>query len=147
MLFHSVRKMLLIGAAVAALAVPGIAAADHDLTTSHDNHRARDVRSIDMAAVVDAESPVLSELSNDDCRFLEMNIPGYACEMSLAQWAAVDAMNPYPAPPAGVDYLFWEQNVWELADGGAYPAWVITPEEPVIEADDVSFPLEGFAAY
>jgi hypothetical protein len=113
MLFHSIRKYLLIGAAILALAIPAVASADQ---------------------------------SSEDCSFLEMNIPEYNCDQTLAEWAAVDD-DAFPAPPPGVDFLFWEMNVYEMESGDADYSWIPTPSEPVEEVDDVSFPMEGFAAY
>jgi hypothetical protein len=141
--------MLLIGATIAALAIPAIAAADHDLATDHGLYSPQEKWQPDVDVQASRLTLVVfSGLSPEACRFYEMNIPEYECDMTLAQWAAAGDAPFYPAPPEGVDYRFWEQNVWELAGSDATFAWIKTPfiYTPVAEADDVSFPLADFAA-
>lgn len=135
MLFHSLRKTLLIGATIAALALPSAAAAADELTTNHQISLPEQQWSEGDLVSSEADPPVLAGLSPEECRFLELNIPEYDCQLTLAQWAAVDVETPYPAPPPGVDYLFWEQNVWELAGAASY-AWIRAPDEV---DDDLSY--------
>lgn len=101
------------------------------------------------AAVVALAIPAVASAnqSSEGCSFLEMNVPGYDCNQTLAEWAAVDIDDPYPAPPAGVDYLFWEMNVYVMERGDADYSWIPTPPEVVEEADDLPFPMDGFTAY
>jgi len=147
MLFYKLRRIFLIGAALAALSITGIAAADHDSITDHGSFQ----QGKDMPPPAEAQASRLtllsfSGVSPEECRFYEMNIPGYQCDLTLAQWAAVGDTPTYPPAPEGVDYLYWEQNVWEMGGSLSSYAWVEAPIGMVVEADDVSFPLTDFAA-
>jgi hypothetical protein len=138
MLSHTLRRTLVIGATVVALALPGVAAAATDI----DHTDYRDNRS---------EQPTLvafSGLSIEECQYFELNIPAYDCQLTLAQWAAVDDPATPSGPPPGVDYTFWEENYWEFADGRATFAWISTPTAPVIDEDgDLSVLEDGILAY
>lgn len=146
-MFAAVRKYLLIGAALAALAIPAVTTAEANKKTDNEFYWPQTSQT-ESVEVVNVENPTaLTGQPYQDCLFLEMNIPDYTCGVTLAEWAAVEDIEIYPAPPAGVDYLFWEMNVWALEGADAEYSWIPTPFEVVEEADDVSFPMEGFAAF
>ena len=111
--FNSLRKRALI-VAFGLLALPSAALADG--ANDHSNHRffmpesAQSSEGFASYQMIDGAVPV----SQDECRYLEMNIPGYSCEVALADYASLS--DSYEVPE-GVDYLFWEQNVWMSDDG------------------------------
>ena len=147
MLFYKLRRIFLVGAALAALSITGIAAADHDSVTDHGYIQKHEpLQASDGGQKSQFTLLSFSGVSPEECRFFEMNIPGYQCDLTLAQWAAVEDSPTYPPPPEGVDYLYWEQNVWEMGGSNSSYAWVASPVGMVVEADDVSFPLADFAA-
>jgi len=133
MYFKTLRRMLLIGATAAALALPGVATAAID----HSGHRYNQPEQAEQqdggGVQIDFVPPVLSGLSAEECRYFEQNIPEYDCQMTLAQWAAFDDDQVVSGPPPGVDYKFWEENHWEFADGRSTFAWIT--QEPVTDTD------------
>lgn len=95
MLLQHLRKPVL-AAALALLALPGAALATDDNGSPH-------AKSV--------PPPAGQTVSNETCAYLEINIPGYSCTITLAQYAGQQGL---PEKPDGVDYRFWEENVWEL---------------------------------
>ena len=96
MLFTHLRKLLLI-AGFALLVTPSVALANDDQMARYQ--------------IVFIDPPATYE----DCVFLEWNIPGFDCHDPVARIQELDPR--LLPPPPGVDYLFWEQNVWELESG------------------------------
>jgi hypothetical protein len=142
MLSHTLRRTLVIGATVVALALPGVAAAATDI--DHSNHRYNQPEETsERDGAAKRRGPTLvafSGLSIEECQYFELNIPAYDCQLTLAQWAAVDDPATPSGPPPGVDYTFWEENYWEFADGRATFAWISTTSGPFIDEED-DFPL------
>lgn len=143
MIFNSLRKRALI-VAFGLLALPSAALADG--ANDHSNHRffmpenAQSSEGFASYQMIEGAAPV----SLDECRLLEMNIPGYNCEVALADFASFS--DPYEVPE-GVDYLFWEQNVWMFDDGFAdFQGDPDAGMDPSMPSDVPQLPV-GYTAY
>jgi hypothetical protein len=91
------RKPIL-AATLALLAIPGVALAGDDIDADEPYARYAGAE----------QAPYISQA---ECFYLEMNIPGYDCAEPLGRFAGQPDL---PEKPDGVDYKFWEDNVWEF---------------------------------
>jgi len=86
-------------------------------------------------------------MPRDLCLFLEENIADYDCGVSLAEYAGEAARSELLPAPDGVDYLFWEENVWNFVESGATFEGEEDPQSLFPEADDVAQQGSGAVNY